>query len=346
MKRCGETCALLLVALAATEALGQIIRESQWGGGNLPPIRRNVATDDLIAGKDIIINGGAAFESGYVDPAHGVEAFRFNSTDCLEIWYDEPLPGFYHALGDPSPEANMPLLTDGAADFGAVLADFARASGVFRYDFATPTDIGEIWVRARNAGRDIRVMQHYDVYYSTDNGANYAPLMLGVISGGLGSATGYQFTTTLTGICDPTSNVIAEDVTNLRFVFYAPGYGDVIFDPWRGYANEGSSFYTVVCPSQYPAEPQDLDGKKQSFVGSIIDEIDVLAPTAKLAGDGDADGDVDLADVTLFVERCIQGPESAGPADMGCTCPVYDFDLSGTYDLRDYAGLQEVLAAP
>lgn len=346
MKRSWVMCAATLVGLTAADALGQVIRESQWGGGSLPNVRRQVSSTDLISGKDIAINGGAAFESGYVDPVHGVEAFQFNAIDCLEMWYDTPLTRFYHGLGDPSPENNMPLLTDGSADFGAVLADFARASGVFRYDFDTPTDIGEIWVRARNAGRDIRVMQQYDVYYSTDSGVTYAPLMIGVISGGLGSATGFQFTTTLTGICDPTTNVIAQDVTNLRFVFYDAGIGDVIFDPWRGYVNEAPSFYSVVCPSTYPAETQDMDGKKQAFVATVIDEIDVFAPTARLPGDGDADGDVDLDDVAEFVERCITGPELPVAFNAGCTCAVYDFDDSNTYDLRDFAGLQRVFGTP
>lgn len=332
-------CSCILTASA--DAGAQVV---QYGWAfNYAQLGVAPADGDLLENKDIIVFGGAAFEAGLVDPVNGVESWAFAGEPdrCTEV-YDGvedpdqvPNPGFWHALGDPSPEANFPLLTDGTLGlFAAVLRDFSRAALVARYDFDTPKDIGEIRVLSRQTGRDVRVFQHYDVYASTDGGLTYAPLALGVKNGAFGDEN-ILYVVSYTRVTSSAAVALATGVTNLRFVFYCVGLPGAMFvDPWRGYANEQDADFVTRCQPVYPADPRDTDGRKQAFVGTFVDEIDVFPPA--LPGDGDADGDVDLADFTGFA-GCLTGP---GPAQLAPTCWAYDLPpRDGDVDLADYAAL-------
>ncbi|NOT01439.1 MAG: hypothetical protein HOP29_12510 [Phycisphaerales bacterium] len=62
---------------------------------------------------------------------------------------------------------------------------------------------------------------------------------------------------------------------------------------------------------------------------------DELALAAFLRGDADADGDLDLGDLSRYVE-CASGPGGVGAE--GCLC--MDFNGGGDVDLRDFAGFQ------
>lgn len=330
------------VSAAASAALVQYGWDYNYAGLGVGP-----ADGDLIENKDILIYGGAAFEAGAVDPVNGVGAWAFagEPDQCLQMYdgvedpTELPNPGFWHELGDPSPEANMPLLTDGSLGiYAAVLRDFSRASLVARYDFETPTDIGEVRVLSRQLGRDVRVFQHYDVYASS-NGVDYAPVALGVKNGAFGDENLGFYVVSYTRVTATTSAVLARRVTNLRFVFYPVGLPGLMFvDPWRGYAHEDATDYVARCQATYPADPRDIDGRRQAFVGTFVDEIDVLPPA--LAGDGDADGDVDLADFAGFVS-CLNGPRGASlrPACWNYDMPPRDNDV----DLADYGALMRLL---
>jgi hypothetical protein len=59
-------------------------------------------------------------------------------------------------------------------------------------------------------------------------------------------------------------------------------------------------------------------------------------------GDGQEDGDVDLADYMEFI-ACMSGPTS-GPLEVGCE--QYDLDRNGRIDLGDLARFQDVFTGP
>lgn len=63
--------------------------------------------------------------------------------------------------------------------------------------------------------------------------------------------------------------------------------------------------------------------------------------TARVTGDCDADGDVDLDDHAAF-ESCDDGPGGGLGADCGCV----DLDLDGDVDLRDFASFQIAFTDP
>jgi hypothetical protein len=59
---------------------------------------------------------------------------------------------------------------------------------------------------------------------------------------------------------------------------------------------------------------------------------------AFLAGDCDADSDVDLLDYRLF-ESCLHGPNQPDGSDCGC----FDLDASDAVDLADFAEMANAL---
>jgi hypothetical protein len=58
------------------------------------------------------------------------------------------------------------------------------------------------------------------------------------------------------------------------------------------------------------------------------------------AGDGDADGDIDLVDHGALVP-CLTGP---GPTDLGTDCCWFDFDRDNDVDLGDFAEFAELFS--
>ncbi|MHC4094275.1 MAG: dockerin type I domain-containing protein [Planctomycetota bacterium] len=65
----------------------------------------------------------------------------------------------------------------------------------------------------------------------------------------------------------------------------------------------------------------------------------MLCGQCRLPGDINGDGRVDLMDTGIFINTCMNGPavENSNPL-----CEAADFDMNGTGDLKDFAGLQEV----
>lgn len=317
-----------------------------------PDLERYLVELDLI---DFFEPGfGAALEGGVVDPDNGVESFNFKFFGCLEQWDGvesetvSPVDCFWHGYGAQcTAEAQMLNLTDGTGIFGVVMRDFARAANVLRYDFETPVDIGSIQVWTEDNSRGIRAFMHYDVYYSTDGSlTGMTPLATSVRNGEFGITTNNAETlnaaSSFTNVYDCTSDTVASGVTNLRFVFYNVGFdgGDLFVDPWRGYWHPDNSSDWLACEAEFPADPQDLDGRQKPFVASVVAEIDVLEPQPENApGDFDGDGSVGVADF-LAVDTVYTGPDG-GPLSSAAR-PLDFVAKDCDVDLEDVAGFQLV----
>ncbi len=309
-----------------------------WGTPAAPPSGAAVAyqfgaslaaLDRAPAAGDLIVGQIAAFEGGHVDPANGVAAFNLAPTACLEV-LSTPVTAFWHGYSDPSPAAHLPRFTDGDGLVGVVLRDYARAACVLRYDLPVAADLREVRVFARNPDADNRVLQHYDVFVSTDGGVTYEPLATDVRTGGWGLTNPGTWTVSYTRVYPQLDPLLAEDVTNIRFVFYAVTAGGPLVDPWQGNANE-SATYRGSCPA---VEPADADGLRKAYVTPIITEIDVLA---REPGDTDVDGDVDLADFAVLA-ACLNGPDVL---HSGGVCRGVDFaPRDEDVDLADVAAFQ------
>ncbi len=331
----------------------QVVVEWQMANSQAA-LNQPIRAGDLIDG--MTIDAGAFFEGGFVDPVNDVHAFNHNFLGCLEQWDGiespqfRPLHCFWHGYGDPggcNPEFHMPDLTDGTGIFAPVLRDFARACLVARYDFAQPTDIGEILVFAHNEGRDVRVFQHYDVYVSYDGSlTGMTPLRIGAQTAWFGAAnsqvtfpgTDAPWAWSYTHIFNCSSPVLATGVRKIRFVFYSSGIGDLMMDPWRGYWN--ASGPVLGCQAQYPPEPRDVDGRYKPFVSPMIAEIDVLPPQPISAGDVNGDTLVNLADFAAWGEA-MDGP---GVGPIAYVARPLDFTPRDCdVDLADFAVFQRLL---
>lgn len=305
------------------------LRTSYELGLTLANLSRSVSATDLLTGQ------AATFETGYLDLANEVYAFSTATTGCLDMQWSTPVPGFYAGYPDPSPAAHVLDLTDGSGSTVVVLRDYARASAILRYDLAQPTDIRELLVYAANAGKDGRVLQDYDVYVSTNNGATFTPLAVGVKTADFGYInTGAG--ASVTRAYPAYTGRIVENATNLRFVFYAVSSGNLFLDPWQGNRSENSTYQTS-CPS---VDVRDSDGYGKAFVAPILAEIDVFAARD---GDGDADGDVDYTDWLAFC-GAMNGPDNASPA---INPRAFDFaPRDGDVDVVDFAGFQATYKQP
>lgn len=96
--------------------------------------------------------------------------------------------------------------------------------------------------------------------------------------------------------------------------------------------------------------PADIDGfdfiRISNGVNHVTPNFGELSPeiggvadvAAGLLGDGDWDGDIDVADLDIFA-NCTTGP--AGNAEaLGCHCRTMDFDDDGDVDTNDFAEWQ------
>lgn len=284
----------------------------------------SVASNDLLAGLP------ATMESGDVDLDHDVYAYEVEAADCLDVRWDLPVTTFWDGYADPSPAAHVADLTDGSGATGVILNDFAWAAAVLRYDLPVPTDLHSVQVCAANAAADGRVFQNYDVYVSRDAGLSYEPVALGVMAGTPGMTNSGAYGASRTEVAAPLTHTLAEDVTNLRFVFYCTSNGGTFLDAWQGSGRE-SATYRTNCPS---VDPQDLDGLRRAFVAPIIVEIDAFAHAF---GDSDGDLDVDLGDFEALLEH-YSGPDNAGTDCRYVDAPPRDGDV----DLADVAAFQRV----
>jgi hypothetical protein len=73
---------------------------------------------------------------------------------------------------------------------------------------------------------------------------------------------------------------------------------------------------------------------QQGLTGSAQVQIEVVA--ARLAGDSDKDGDVDLDDLSQLVDPCLAGPNVTRVEG----CEPFDIDQDWDVDLKDFAAVQ------
>jgi hypothetical protein len=134
-----------------------------------------------------------------------------------------------------------------------------------QYDLASPTSIGEIRVLTGNNGGDGRIYSTFAVYTSTNNGGAFN--LLGYIeSDPLGSinnsGSNPQLRSTMVKVFDDASPVLAADVTNIQFDFYAvDNTGGQYRDPFNGV----NPFTNID------------DNLSAAFVSPLVFEIDVIA---------------------------------------------------------------------
>lgn len=192
--------------------------------------------------------------------------------------------GWHEANTDPADR--LPAFTDDAGIRGTNLTGLlndlnppATAVGVpvkrVQYDLAGPTSLAEIRVlTGNNLNSDGRVFSTFTVSSSTNNGGSFDVLgyfesdPLGTINSGGANA----WKSTLVSIKDDASPVLAADVTNLQFDFYAVDNSQGQYrDPF-----DGVNPFTNID-----------DNLSAAFVSPLVFEIDVIAipePASALLG--------------------------------------------------------------
>ena len=312
---------LALVLLPATAAMAQVNPFYLW---ELAPAITDLSAQpsdtDLVNGfpegansllSDEIMNESIfPLNFGIPDPINNVESFLMdtNPGGCIDI-INQPSDGL---LGLPGNE--LTDLNDGQLGIAieAVLRDFGRAALVVRFGFSTPTDIGVLRVIGGNLlNRDVRVFHHYDVWASTDglgDLGDFALVAQGVQTGEFLAINSDIWEGSLTELHNFDSKYLVEGATDFRIVFYCVGNTEGRFqDPWQGLSNEDPAF---VSACEGTEEDEDTDGVRRAFVGPIIKEIDVFAPSDPTDLDGitpwgdiDYDGDRDLVDIASM-QQC------------------------------------------
>jgi len=370
-------CAALLCAQPGNGAVnGEILvwDELEFNFNDLSEV---ISTTDLVAGFGVSTNGSpinqavnesaiAPYTSGVVDLINEVYSFLMNSggaeLGCLEVVDLLPSDGFYPGLPPTCPGGGVAHLHDGVPGTAcqSVLRDYGRASLVVRYGFAAPTDIGRLRVFAGNFNdRDGRVFQNYDVYARQGDCADgicpahgsFETTLVGfeefylvarsVKAGTFGLANVGLWQGSLTQVLNFDSDVLIEDCTDLRFVFYdVTNPGGLFLDPWQGYQQE-SAVYRDACSNGINSmqEPLDEDGRRKAFVASVIKEIDVLAPLPTPTADIDYDGDIDLRDLA-HAQRCFDADVSTNG------CYRYDTDANGDFDTVDWVAIAPLVTGP
>jgi hypothetical protein len=206
-----------------------------------------------------------------------------------------------------------------------------------------PTNLDEIVVFAANedpnAPNNGRLYQHYDVWVSHDNMATFELLAESVRTASLGLTNLDDDRATYTRVYDGLGNVLVEDITNIRFVFYCVSNTQgVFYDPYQGLFNEDAGYQATCAGTE---EPEDVDGYRTAIEASIIKEIDVFG---FYPGDSTGDGAIDLDDLADFVD-CLTGPNPGGP--LNPACKYFDFaPADGDVDLDDFASFQERFTGP
>lgn len=305
-----------------------------------------------LPGTSILLNPDLA--ANYPLNTNGYEPIN-NLNPCASTPINSPnvgISGFHAASGSPA-TAKLKLI-DGlaGAQVDSVLTDFAWPAAVFQFDLAAATDIGEIRVFAANTDTDGRVFQNYDVWVSTDANPDtkervFTSLIDSVITSIVtcgpdgyfpNGNDGCQVTpfgvpindpqcdpgtktnadrigATLTRVYDQSNTVLAEDVTSIRFVFYAASNTARAF--WDEHVGPSANDISP-CSAPNPAEYydiEDLDGHKRAFESSVIKEIDVIAaPRTTLVEDCDNTLDDDG-------DTLVDGDD---PDCFGLTCPPED----------------------
>jgi hypothetical protein len=323
-------------------------------------------TDGFPVGQSVNESAVAPYGSGVVDLVNNVNSWLMDTSGgdlgCLRVIDLLPSDGFLPGLPPSCPEGGMQDLVDGVAGTAcqSVLRDFGRASLVVRFGFENPTDIGRLHVFGANFNdRDGRVFQNYDVWARQGDCGDgtcaahgtletslvgYEEFFLvqrGVKSGEFGMENSGLWQGSLTRVLNFDSDILLEDCTDLRIVFYAVTNPDAVFlDPYQGYEVE-SPAYRDACSNGVNTmqEPEDEDGRRKAFVASIIKEIDVLVPQPTPTADIDYDGDIDLFDMAAM-QRCFDADVSTNG------CYRYDTDESGLVDDADWQVIAPLLTGP
>lgn len=338
-------CILATLALAPLAVAQPITPYSLW---ELEPthadLRAQPSSTDLVQGfpesvipgilSDQVINESKNSGTfGFIDPNNGVTSHHmYTSDDCLQINYSDDSDGFHDCCGGNPGQLNNGMI-NGPID--GVLRDFARAALVLRFGFSSPTDIGALRVIGGNLNDpDGRTFHHYDVWASTDGLGDFGRYHLiarGVRSGEFGMVNDFTWHASLTELHDFDSKYLAEDVTDLRLVFYCvsnTGIGRLFLDPWQGYFAEEPD-YVTSCSASEPAEPMDVDGRRKAFEASVLQEIDVFAPGEITPwGDIDYDTDLDIIDAARL-QLCYDGSTTSNG------CFRYDLTEDGTVAFDD-----------
>ncbi len=337
-----------LMVLAATSAVEAAPKYVYVYGNNVADLAAKdadfaIKNNDLINGLVPLANGDLANPAA---PAPGYQPICSLPDPCLTMAQVLAGPHVghqgFHPLYDNGSyggvATQLAKLADGAEGvvMDGILADYMWPSSVFQYNLPAPTDIGEIRVFAANAhpgGYDARVFQDYDVEISTDTNPDpkqrvFTRLISEVLAvhtvcaGGSGGDGYYpkinkrdgtgEFVppigASLTRVFDDANPTLAAGVTSIRLTLYGVGNTQGMFiDRWLGGADCGVPAESV--------DPQDHDGLRRGFEGTIVKEIDVLAVRYEVFEqcsntlDDDNDTLVDGDDPDCHGTRTICAPE-------------------------------------
>lgn len=343
-------CACCAVLALVVPAMGQVSYNFELAP-DLASLSTPIDGNDVLSGlpgTSILLNPDLA--ANYPANTNGYEPINDLPDTCASSPLSSPNPGIsgFHSGVHPDPLTQKLKLIDGQAgvNVDSVLADFAWPAGVFQFDLAEVTDIGEIRVFAANQDTDGRVFQNYDVLISTDDNPDtkervFTPLIDSVITSSVVCAPdGYSpngndgsIGASLTRVYDQTNTVLASDVTSIRFLFYAvSNNANAFWDEHVGPGPVGSGCPAVPNPAEY-YDVEDLDGFRRSFQSPVIKEIDVIAaPRTTLVeicdngidDDGDGlidDADPDCFDTTCPPEDCSNGIDDNGNTLVDCDDP-------------------------
>lgn len=344
---------ILLVGAACAQAITPIyFWELEFSRNNLSA---QPSSTDLVNGfarteipgilSNQVINESAFNGNfGVIDDLNQVYSWHMDSAGCLGIHIGEHSDGFLNVS-----TGNEAKFVNGAFDgnLDGILRDYGRAALAVRFGFQSPTNIGYLRVIGGNIlNRDGRTFHHYDVWASTDGFGDFGNFFLvaqGVKSGDFGMVNSDLWEAALTTVHDFDSKYLVENCTDLRLVFYCVDNTAGRFqDPWQGLANEDPD-YLAACPDT--AEPEDVDGLRKAFVGSIIREVDVF-PVSPVGGPGDTpwgdidyDNDRDLEDAAAL-QICASSATNTGG------CFRYDFDSNGVVAAADASVFGSLMTGP
>ncbi|MFQ5806096.1 MAG: hypothetical protein ACE5I3_06575 [Phycisphaerae bacterium] len=321
---------------------------------SLADLSAQPSTDDLVQGfpetatpgilSDEVINEGLNNGMfGIIDEANGVYSFLMVSGLCLEMIEGLPSEGFLpNSPGCPGCPGNVGQFVDGELNGyqDGILRDYARAALSVRFGFSMPTDIGTLRVIGGNWDRNGRTFHHYDVWASIDglgDMGSFFAVALGVRTGDFTWINNGLWEASLTEVHDFDSKYLVQGATDLRIVFYCVDNTQGRFqDQWQGNFNEDPGYQTA-CPD---TEPEDTDGFRKAFVGSIIRETDVFAPGVETPwGDIDYDDDTDLVDAAAF-QRCFASSTTSGG------CFRFDFNEDAVIAIDDFTTFASMMTGP
>jgi hypothetical protein len=374
---CYAAFACFLCQPVQADVVGEVIYFDELAEEFFGGLSVDISTTDLVEGftantdgfpLDQSVNESAVapYGSGVVDLINNVNSWLMDTSGgdlgCLRIIDLLPSDGFFPGLPPNCPQGGLEDLTDGVAGNAckSVLRDFARASLVVRFGFENPTDVGRLHVFGANFNdRDGRVFQSYDVWARQGDCSDgtcpahgtlettlvgYEEFFLvqrGVRTGDFGLENSGIWQGSLTRVLNFDSDILVEDCTDLRFVFYSVSNPDAVFlDPFQGYEAE-SQAYRDACSngSSTMQEDEDEDGRRKAFVASIIKEIDVLEPQPTPTADIDYDDDIDLFDLAAM-QRCFGNDVSTNG------CYRFDVDENGAFDAADWDTIAPLATGP